>query len=137
MLRRVIGAIIGLAVAMLTITLVEALGHQLFPPPPGTDMSDPAAISRVVDQLPFGAKAMVVLAWFAGALAGAAAGLAIARWRAVPWIVAGGVILSAVANYAMIPHPLWMQAAGILLPLLAAWISLRLLAVRPGDRLSA
>jgi hypothetical protein len=126
MLRRIVGTVVGLVVAMAAIGAFELLGRQLFPPPPGTDMSDPAQIARVVERLSTGLKISVVFAWFAGTVAGGWAGLAVSRWRALPWIVAGGVILGAIANYVAIPHPLWMQAAGILLPIVGAWLVLHL-----------
>ena len=126
MLRRVMGVVVGLVAAMVTIGIVEWLGRQVFPPPAGVDMSDPAAIGRAVSSLPTGLKASVSLAWFFGTFAGGVAGLAIARWRPVPWIVAAVVVLAAMANYVMIPHPLWMQIAGIALPPLAAMLALRL-----------
>lgn len=126
--RRIAGAVVGLVVAMLVITLAELLGHRLFPPPPGTDMRDPAAMAAIVDRLPFAAKAWVVLGWVAGTFAGGCAGLVVARWRPVAWIVAAGVLLGAVLNMTMIPHPVWMIAAGLLLPLVAAWAAVRVAA---------
>jgi hypothetical protein len=126
MMRRALGVIVGVAVAMLTITLVEMIGHQLFPPPPGADMRDPAQVAQAMALMPFAAKLWVTLAWFLGSLAGALAGLAVSRWSAVAWIVAAFVIAGAIWSYTVIAHPLWMQAAGLLLPLLAAWIALRL-----------
>ena len=47
------------------------------------------------------------------------------RWLA---IVAAGV-----ATMVMIPHPAWMWAGGILLPLIAGWIADRLATGRPVD----
>lgn len=126
MLRRIVGAVVGLVVAMAAIGLFEWAGRLLFPPPPGLDMRDPAQIAAAVDRLSSGLKASVVFAWFAGTIAGGIAGLTISRWRGTPWIVAAGVIAGAIANYVVIPHPFWMQVAGILLPLLGAWIVLRL-----------
>lgn len=126
MMRRALGVVVGVVVAMLTITLVEMIGHLLFPPPPGADMRDSAQVAQVVASISLPAKIWVTLAWFLGSLAGAFAGLAVARWDAVAWIVAAVVIAGAIWSYTMIPHPLWMQAAGVLLPLLAAWLALRL-----------
>lgn len=127
MIRRALSVIVGLLVAMLGISLVELAGQALFAPPAGVDMDDAASITRAVDHIPAGLKVSVVLAWFAGTLAGGSAGLAISRWTALPWIVAAGVILGAIASYMQIPHPLWMRATGIALPLLAAWLALRIM----------
>lgn len=126
MLRRIIGVVLGLIVAMVAIAGFELLGRLVFPAPPGSDMSDPAQVAEVVERLSTGLKISVVFAWFAGTVAGGWAGLWISRWRVLPWIVAGGVILGAIANYLAIPHPLWMQVAGILLPIAGAWMVLRL-----------
>lgn len=128
--RRVLGSVAGIVVCILVITLVEGAGHMLFPPPPGTDMRDPAQVARVVDVIPLPAKVMVAVAWFLGSLAGAATALVTSRWPAAAWIVAAMVIAGAIISYTQIPHPLWMQAAGVLLPLAAAWLALRLVAAR-------
>lgn len=125
-MRKVLGVIVGVAVAMATITIVEMIGHLIFPPPPGTDMRDPAQVAEIVSLIPLPAKIWVTLAWFLGSLAGALAGISVARWTTAAWIVAAVVIAGAVWSYTMIPHPLWMQAAGVLLPLLAAGLALRL-----------
>ena len=125
-MRRALGVLAGIVGAMVTITLVEMIGHLLFPPPPGADMRDSAQVAQVMAMIPLPAKIWVTLAWFFGSLAGALAGLAVARWVAIAWIVAAVVIAGAILSYTMIPHPLWMQAAGVLLPLIAAWIALRL-----------
>lgn len=135
MWRKLLGIVIGVAVSMIGIILVEMLGQFAFPPPPGVDLRDPAAIAAAADRIPLATQLSVVTAWFVGTLAGAMAGVAIARWRLVVWIVAGGVIAGAIASYTMIPHPLWMQAAGILLPLVAAWLATR--AIKPPASLSA
>ena len=122
-MRKVIGIIAGVVVAFLCVFAVEAVGHSLVPPPPGLDINDPA---RLMEAMPVAAKAMVLAAWFVGALAGAWTANRIAGPGVAGWIVALLVIAAGVATMLMIPHPAWMWAGGILLPLLAAWIALRL-----------
>jgi hypothetical protein len=121
MWRRVAGVAFGLVVAMAGIALMEVVGHRLFPPPAGTDMRDAAQVAAIVDRLPVAAKSWVVLAWTLGTFAGACAGVAVSRWRAAAWLVAAGVIAGAILNMLAIPHPVWMQVSGVLLPILAAW----------------
>ena len=81
--RMLLAIVGGLVVAMITIGVVEAAGHALFPPPAGLDAADPADQARMIDALPVQAKIAVVVAWFLGSLAGAATAIAIAR-RALP-----------------------------------------------------
>jgi hypothetical protein len=42
------------------------------------------------------------------------------------WIIAGLILLGGVANIMMIPHPLWMQIAAVVAPLLGGWVVTRL-----------
>ena len=76
--------------------------------------------------LPAGAFAMVLLGWFLGSFAGAYVAHAIAKRPATAWAVAMIFILFTIMNFVMIPHPLWMIAAGLLIPLASAWLALRL-----------
>ncbi|WEK41710.1 MAG: hypothetical protein P0Y64_09780 [Candidatus Sphingomonas colombiensis] len=124
-MRKLIGLVVGIVVSMVAITLVELLGRALFPPPPGIDMSDAASIARAVAAIPLGTKMMVVVAWFTGAVAGGWAGLAVSRWRIVPWLVAVGILIGAIISFQQIPHPLWMQIGGALLPFVGALLVLR------------
>lgn len=112
------GAILGFAV----VALLETAGHLAFPPPAGTDLHDPAALSKVMEMVPLPAKLMVVLAWFLGALAGGWAAARIARDNRAAWIIAGIFILMTALTIAQIPHPLWMIVAGLVAPLLAGWL---------------
>lgn len=130
-MRILMGAIAGILVALLCVFVVEMIGHSLYPPPAGLDMSNPADQARVMEAMPIAAKAMVLAAWFVGALAGAWVANRIAGRSLAGWIVAALVIAAGVATMVMIPHPPFMWAGGILLPLLGAWIADRMSARRP------
>jgi hypothetical protein len=107
------------------------IGHSLYPTPAGLDINDPADQARVMAAMPAAAKAFVLLGWFVGALAGAWTANRIAGRSLAGWIVALLVIVAGVATMVMIPHPAWMWAGGILLPLLAGWIAERVSGRRP------
>ncbi len=128
-MRIVLGVVAGLAVAFLCVMGIEAIGHSLYPPPAGLDLTNPADVERLMAVAPVAALVFVVLAWFIGALLGAWTANAIARRGLAGWLVAGLVVVAGVATMLMIPHPGWMWAAGILLPLLAAWLAQRLAGV--------
>jgi hypothetical protein len=124
MIMRILkGIVAGIVVAFLCVFAVEWIGHSLYPTPAGLDMSEPADQARLMDAMPAAAKALVLLAWFAGALAGAWTANRIAGRSVAGWVVALLVIAAGVATMLMIPHPAWMWAGGILLPLLAGWIA--------------
>jgi hypothetical protein len=76
--------------------------------------------------MPTPAIAMVAAAWFVGALVGAFAADKIAGRGLAGWIVALLVLAGGVVSMVMIPHPVWMWAMGIALPLIAGWLAQRL-----------
>jgi hypothetical protein len=125
-LRVAVGIVSGLVVAFLCVFAVESIGHGLYAPPAGLDINDPADQARVIDAMPAAAKAMVLLAWFVGALAGAWTANRIGARSIAGWAVALLAVAAGVATMLMIPHPAWMWVGGIALPLLAGWIADRM-----------
>ena len=125
-MRMAVGIVAGIVVAFLCVFAVEWIGHSLYPPPAGLDINDPADQARLMEAMPAAAKAMVLLAWFAGALAGAWTANRIAGRGIAGWAVALLAVAAAIATMLMIPHPAWMWAGGIALPLLAGWIAERM-----------
>lgn len=111
-LRRFLGTLAGLVAGIATIAASEALLHLAL----GT-----ATPAEATDAM----RAGVLLAWFVGALVGGLVAALLARWRVAPWIVGGLVAVSVLMNATMLPQPVWMSAAGVVLALLAAWIAAR------------
>ncbi len=125
-MKIVLGVVAGLVVAFLCVVGIELVGHNVFPPPAGTDLTDPAQVARLMETVPTAALAFVILAWFLGALVGAWVANAVAKRALAGWIVVLLVIAGGVYTMLTIPHPLWMWAAGIALPLIAGWLAQRL-----------
>jgi hypothetical protein len=125
--RSLLAVLAGLVVAMLIIGGVEAIGHALFPPPANLDLARTADQERLMEALPIQAKFAVVAAWFLGSLAGAAVAIAIARRVLPAWIVA--VIIAGLGLWTtqLFPHPDWMLASAVVLPLVAVLVAKRLM----------
>lgn len=125
--RNLAAIVAGLVVAMPVIAGVEAAGHTLFPPPPGLDLARAEDQARMMELIPLEAKLGVVAAWFLGSLAGAAAAIAIARRVLPAWIV--GVAIGALGLWTtqLFPHPDWMLASAVVLPLVAVLAAKRLM----------
>ena len=119
MLRRLIAIIIGAAAAFIVVAVAESIGHRIYPPPPGVDLSDPEALKSLIDQLPLGALVAVVVAWFCGSFTGGFVAQLVARdGKLIAALSVGGLMLAAtLSNFILIPHPLWMLVVGILAPL--------------------
>ncbi|MDH3748827.1 MAG: hypothetical protein OER97_11530 [Gammaproteobacteria bacterium] len=138
MLRGVLGAIVGIAVAVLTVILFEWISHTIFPVPPELDTQDSAEMSAYMASAPLGALLLVL----AGYLVATFDGTFVACWigRAKPHVYAlliGVLMLVAtVSTLIMIPHPLWFSAAAFIGIIIAAWAAFRVApsAVQSRDR---
>lgn len=124
--RTLAGTVVGVVVAWATVMLGEFISAPLHPTPAGFNMRDPASMAAFVATLPVSALLLVLSGWVLGALLGGYVAARIAR-KPFPALVVGIVIeVGVIANAVMIPHPMWMTVAGVLLPVPAAWIGARL-----------
>lgn len=128
MARTLLAVFAGLAVMLVTVAALEALGHALFPAPPGLDFDDPERLRRVMELLPPAQLFAVLAGWVAGAALGAFVAARLAReYRFSAALSVGAVmLLLVVANLVMLPHPWWMAIGSVLLPLPSAWLGWRL-----------
>nr|WP_321442395.1 hypothetical protein [uncultured Hyphomonas sp.] len=127
MTRKLTGAVVGIVLAMLVVALVQTVGHYLFPEPELPANPSPQQLRDAVAAAPVGAKAMVVLSWFLGALVGVWAALRISNGaRRSALVVAGAVLLLTIAVLLSVTHPTWMVALGLLVPVLATFLATRI-----------
>jgi hypothetical protein len=135
MWRTVLGILLGVVTTMIVISLVERLGHSIYPPPDGLDPKNPAHVGQIVVAAPVGALAMVVLAWCIGTFVGAWVGARIARHPRIAALASALVVMFGVAvMIKLLPdHPLWMAALGLSLPVPLALIAATLAQRRPKD----
>lgn len=129
--RTLLGAVAGLVSAVLTIMLIEFVGHQVYPPPAGLDPMVTADMAKIMQTLPIGGMLFIVAAWLVGAFEGGFIAALIARGshpRAAAIVPALMVMSGVVGMIVQIPgHPAWMAIVGLLLPIPAAlagaWIA--------------
>src|SRR5688572_14484513 len=124
-MRVVLGVLAGVIVVFLCVAGIQAIGHMVDPPPADLDVWNREAMAAHIATLPLRAFLFVAGAWFARALRGAWVANAIGRRALGGWIVAVLVMVAALFNLFSFPHPAWMWAAGILLPLLGGWLAQR------------
>lgn len=117
--RTLLGVIAGLVAMIACVAAVEWLSAGLYPPPPGVDYHDPEQLRAAMPAIPWQAKALVVLAWTLGALAGGYVAARVARTHRRGAALAIGALMLALVSISLvtIPHPAWMIALGLLLPL--------------------
>lgn len=129
MWRKVLGVLLGLSVAITLITLLQAVGHKLWPLPGDFAPGDREAIAEAVRNAPAGALLWVALAWFAGTFAGGYAALRVARDTVATWpaITVEAVLLTFGAlTLLSFPHPGWFWIVGLLSFPLGAFAAVRL-----------
>lgn len=130
LVRGIAGVLGGVVVAVVVVGLLEGLGHMIYPPPPGLDLTTAEGQARLMDVMPVGAKVAVVTAWFLGALAGGIVAARIGQRALYAWVIGAIMVALSVTTTMMFPHPLWMVLAGIALPIVAAVIAIRIDAPR-------
>jgi hypothetical protein len=114
MLRRILGPIAGVIAAIVIVSAWEMLVHYVRPLPL-TREGPGDAITLL----------LVVLGYGAGAYIGGLIAMRVARagaaWPA--WIPAGVIALAALANVAMIPHPIWFIVLALAAAAAGGWVA--------------
>lgn len=114
-IRLALACLAGILIAMLLIAGIQAIGHQLIPPPAGLAEAHGEALAALMASLPVEAYLVVLIAYFIGAEVGAtAAGLISARPVLAAAVVAAVLLGATAANLLMLPHPVWMAVASVL-----------------------
>ena len=133
MLRTLLAIVAGVIAALLLMLALETLGLVLFPPPPGLQLQHEADLALLVAKSSTGMKLWVVLGWLLASLAGGWVAARISRRYPRGAAVAVGtlIVIGAAMNAMTIPHPLWMNALGVLLPVPMALLGARLARPRP------
>ncbi|MBA3999330.1 hypothetical protein [Brevundimonas sp.] len=103
MLRRILGTLAGVVLAVVITSLWEMTAHYLMPPPPTRLDVAPGAPTLAAVIVGYG------VATFLGALT--AARLARVDWAAL--IVGGLMMASVIALVVLMPHPLWFPALSL------------------------
>lgn len=134
MVRKIIAIAAGLAVAVITVMLIQKLGHHLYPPPEGMDPADQEFMKDYVASLPWGPLTFVIASYVFATLLGGWVAAAAAGERPVIFagIIALLILAGAVSTMVMIPHPTWFMATSVVGIVLAAVIAARLASARTG-----
>lgn len=128
-LRAGLAALAGLVAASVVMMVLQGLNHLLFPPPPGTRLSDPEDLAEFVRSLPAPAFLLLELSYVVGSATGGAVGARLMPSRKYEVAIFVGVVLTLLGfvNLASIPHPLWVAVLTSLtyVPgcLLGAWLA--------------
>jgi hypothetical protein len=128
MVRSVVAVVLGIIFAVLVIAGVESIGSHVVPLPEGVNPQDMAAVRAAVANMPAGAFAFILFAWFLGTFIGAwfAARTAKRAPYAHAFIVGGVLLAAGIVSMTLLPHPSWVWIAGVACFLAAAYLGARL-----------
>ena len=137
MIRKLAAAIVGIAVAMLIIRVVEMLGHFVYPPPADVEFGDPDEVRAFMATLPVGSILFVGAAWASGTFLGTLSGALLSGAKPLPYaVVVGGIVLAgAITMLLIIPHPWWFTIAAPVAIVVAAFLGMTIaprLSASPG-----
>jgi hypothetical protein len=127
-IRKVSAVVFGVVVAVILIIAVEALGHAIYPPPDGLDISNKEAVQGYVMDAPVGALLFVMASWLVATLAGGLLACFIARETPLVYaaIVGGLVLVGTIINFLSIPHPPWFSITSVVVIIATIYLTSRL-----------
>lgn len=129
-MRAALAIIAGIVAGFAVMVAIALVGGSLFPGPRIEALNAEAA-AAALPSLPLGAKLTIALSWFGGTLAGAYAAKRIAGAAWAAWTVGGVLTAYVLLTLLVLPMPGWLQALGVVAPLLGALIGNHLVAARP------
>ena len=125
-MRRLLGIILGAVFAFAILAAIGWIADQFFPPVIDISVADETQFATLIADKSMPEKLFWVAPWLFGAFGGAWLALRVCDWKWAGWIVAGLMMAFAIANILDLPHPLWMQACAIVLPILGGWFAIRI-----------
>lgn len=116
MIKRILSIILGLVASVVTIMIVESIGHFIYPLE-AIDMNNKDVMNAFMKSIPTGAVMMVLVSWLIGAFVGGLIASLIEKATAFRNSVVIGVIILilSIINLITIPSPIWMWLGAIVL----------------------
>ena len=122
--RNIGAGLAGVLIAMLSVWLVQKIGHAVYPPPANLDLNDLEAMKSYVGGLPIGAFLFVVASYFIGTAVGTCVACAIGTMlpRIYALLVGCLMLVATAMNVMMIPHPTWFIVLAVVALVIGAWL---------------
>ena len=127
-MRTLGGILAGIVVAYSLVLAVELVGMQIFPQPPDMNPLDPESVRQHLGEISPGSFVTVLVAWGLAAIAGPMVTRKIAgeipKWPALTVVVLFAALVA--YNLVVIPTPVWMIPAAVIVVGTSSVLALRL-----------
>jgi hypothetical protein len=123
MAMKVLSVVAGLVAGILSISILETIGHKIFMPP--GNVADVAALNQDVhffNMLSSSVMLTILGAYIIGSAFAGFITVLISKNVEMALIVGSLLTVGGVINLSMLPHPLWFSAASLLTYLPMAWL---------------
>jgi hypothetical protein len=122
--RNIGAGLVGVVIALLSVWLIQTIGHAVYPPPADIDLNDIEAMKAYVATLPIGALLFVVASYFIGTMVGTCVACAIGTMlpRIYALLIGCLMLVATTMNVMMIPHPTWFIIAAVAAIVIGAWL---------------
>ncbi|MBI1306291.1 MAG: hypothetical protein GC181_06725 [Bacteroidetes bacterium] len=113
MKKRILSVLAGVATGVFLISISEMVNHHFYPPPAGFNPNDKEAIAAFMKTLPESAFIGLLIGWLISVFGAGAISALVAKtvWKKTVLITGSILLLAAIANMVMIPHPFWLKVA--------------------------
>jgi len=124
MVRNIGAGIAGVVVAMLSVWLIQMVGHAVYPAPADMDMKDMDAMRAYVASLPIGALLFVIASYFIATTVGTCTACSIGTMlpRVFAILIGCLMLVATTMNVMMIPHPTWFVVLAVVAIFIGAWL---------------
>jgi hypothetical protein len=129
MKNRLISVLAGIATGWIVVTIGEIILHKIFPLPVGINFIDKIVLTNYINSLHAYYFLCLLFIWAVSAFGGGAVSgkLGKQNWKRVCIITGVVLLIGNVANFIMIPHPLWVNIISVILYLPVSYLGAKLM----------
>jgi hypothetical protein len=126
-MRKVLGGLAGIAVAVLTVMLMEWISHSIYPMPANLEITDTEALNAYLAAAPMTALLLVLAGYLIATFDGTFVACLIGRTKPHIYALIIGVLMLAGAgsNLIMFQHPTWFSVSAVVGIIASAWLAMK------------
>lgn len=121
--KKILAVIAGTFIGWTIVFTGEMIAHLMHAPPAGFDFNDQEAVKQLMASMPASAFLFLVFVWGLSSFGGGLLTALIVKddWKKLALITGSILLLGAIINMFMVPHPLWVNVLTILIYIPAAY----------------